>query len=164
MKISKISIKKYKQKAVELGVYEIIPVAMARSIVKLDEKKAASRIARWQQIAQAAAKQSKRAVIPRVHELIGYKEAIEYANELDIKLIPYEMAEGMKHTKDIIENIPPGKSIGFIIGPEGGIDDTELNLAIKAGFEPITLGKRILRTETAGMTVMSILMYHLEKD
>lgn len=152
------------QKAVELGVYEIIPVAMARSIVKLDEKKAASRIARWQQIAQAAAKQSKRAIIPRVHELICYKEAIEYASELDIKLIPYEMAEGMKHTKDIIGNITPGQSIGFIIGPEGGIDDTELNLAIKAGFEPITLGKRILRTETAGMTVMSILMYHLEKD
>jgi len=79
-------------------------------------------------------------------------------------LIPYEMAEGMEHTRELIKKITPGESIGFIIGPEGGIDEAELESAIKSGFETITLGKRILRTETAGMTVMSILMYHLERD
>ena len=150
------------QKAVELGVYEVIPVSMARSIVKIDEKKKASRVARWQEIAKAAAKQSKRGIIPQVHDIITYKQAVEYAKDLDVKLIPYEMAEGMAYTKSIIEAIQPGESIGFIIGPEGGIDDKELTIAKEAGFKEITLGKRILRTETAGLTVMSILMYQLE--
>lgn len=150
------------QKAVELGVYEVIPVSMARSIVKIDEKKKASRVARWQEIAKAAAKQSKRGIIPQVHDIISYKQAVEYAKDLDVKLIPYEMAEGMAYTKSIIEAIQPGESIGFIIGPEGGIDDKELTIAKEAGFKEITLGKRILRTETAGLTVMSILMYQLE--
>lgn len=150
------------QKAVELGVYEVIPVSMSRSIVKIEEKKKASRVARWQEIAKAAAKQSKRGIIPQVHDIITFKQAIEYARELDVKLIPYEMAEGMSYTKSIIEAIKPGESIGFIIGPEGGIDDKELELAKEAGFKEITLGKRILRTETAGLTVMSILMYQLE--
>ena len=152
------------QKAVELGVYEIIPVSMSRSIVKLDEKKALSRVARWQQISEAAAKQSKRGIIPQVHEIISFKQAIEYAKPLDVKLIPYEMAHSMEETRRIIGEIKSGDSIGFIIGPEGGIDENELNLAVDAGFKQITLGKRILRTETAGMTVMSILMYNLESD
>ncbi len=152
------------QKAVELGVYEIIPVAMSRSIVKLDAKKAASRLARWQQISEAAAKQSKRGIIPKVCEVMTFKQAIEYANNLSVKLIPYEMADSMSFTKEIISNIKAGESIGFIIGPEGGIDEKELELALSAGFKQITLGKRILRTETAAMTVMSILMYHLESD
>ena len=152
------------QKAVELGVYEIIPVAMNRSIVKLDEKKASSRVARWQQIAEAAAKQSKRGIIPKVCGIMTFKQAVEYADSLSVKLIPYEMADSMSATKKMISDIKAGESIGFIIGPEGGIDEKELELAISAGFKPITLGKRILRTETAGMTVMSILMYHLESD
>lgn len=152
------------QKAVELGVYEIIPVAMSRSIVKLDEKKAASRLARWQQISEAAAKQSKRGIIPKVCEIMTFKQAVEYAGTLSVKLIPYEMADSMSLTKKIISDIKPGESIGFIIGPEGGIDEKELDLALAAGFKQITLGKRILRTETAAMTVMSILMYHLESD
>lgn len=152
------------QKAVELGVYEVIPVAMSRSIVKLDNKKASARVSRWQEIARAAAKQSKRAIIPQVHELLSFKQAIDYARELDVKLIPYEMAEGMSKTREIISNISPGQTVGFIIGPEGGIDDKELDMAITAGFESITLGKRILRTETAGLTVLSILMYNLESE
>ena len=152
------------QKAVELGVYEIIPVSMSRCVMKLEPKKVANKIARWQGIAESAAKQSKRGIIPRVTEPMSFKQALEYATDLDIKLIPYEMAEGMSHTKEIIDNITPGQSIGFIIGPEGGIDDNELKLAMDSGFESITLGKRILRTETAGLTVMSILMYHLERD
>lgn len=150
------------QKAVELGVYEVIPVAMKRSVMKLDQKRASSKVQRWRTIAEAAAKQSKRAIIPNVSEVMTYKQAIEYASQMDVKLIPYEMAEGMAHTKELIENITPGQSIAFFIGPEGGIDEEELNRAIECGFEPITLGKRILRTETAGLTVMSILMYHLE--
>ncbi|MCR5798679.1 MAG: 16S rRNA (uracil(1498)-N(3))-methyltransferase [Lachnospiraceae bacterium] len=150
------------QKCVELGVYEIIPVAMSRCIMKLDEKKAAGRIARWQEIARAAAKQSKRAIVPNIHEVMDLRQAVEYASALDVKLIPYEMAEGMEHTREVIENIEPGQSIGFIIGPEGGIDDKELETAAGKGFEIITLGKRILRTETAGPAVMSILMYRLE--
>ena len=150
------------QKAVELGVFEVIPVAMSRCVMKIEPKKVASKIARWQGIAEAAAKQSKRGIIPQIHEPMTFKQALEYASSLDVKLIPYEMAEGMAHTKNIIDNIKPGQSIGFIIGPEGGIDDKELDAAIAEGFESITLGKRILRTETAGLTVMSILMYHLE--
>ena len=152
------------QKAVELGVYEIIPVSMSRCVMKLEPKKVANKIARWQGIAESAAKQSKRGIIPKVTGPMSFKQALEYASDLDIKLIPYEMAEGMSHTKEIIDNITPGQSIGFIIGPEGGIDDNELKLAMDSGFESITLGKRILRTETAGLTVMSILMYHLERD
>ena len=150
------------QKAVELGVFEVIPVAMSRCVMKIEPKKVASKIARWQGIAEAAAKQSKRGIIPQIHEPMTFKQALEYASSLDVKLIPYEMAEGMAYTKNIIDNIKPGQSIGFIIGPEGGIDDKELDAAIAEGFESITLGKRILRTETAGLTVMSILMYHLE--
>jgi len=150
------------QKCVELGIYEIIPVAMSRCIMKLDEKKAAGRIARWQEIARAAAKQSKRAIVPNIHEVMDFGQAVEYASAMDVKLVPYEMAEGMEHTREVIENIQPGQSIGFIIGPEGGIDDKELEMAAGKGFEIITLGKRILRTETAGPAVMSILMYRLE--
>lgn len=150
------------QKTVELGAYEIIPVAMKRCVVKLDEKRAAGKVTRWNEIAKAAAKQSKRAIVPSVHEILTFKQAMEYASELDIKLVPYEMAEGMDYTRKIIEEIKPGQSIGFVIGPEGGIDDIELELAKNAGFSIITLGKRILRTETAGLTLMSILMYHLE--
>lgn len=152
------------QKAVELGVFEVIPVAMSRCVMKLEPKKVAGKIARWQGIAEAAAKQSKRAIVPQIHEPMSFKQAIQYATELDVKLIPYEMAEGMEHTKNIIDGIEPGQSVGFIIGPEGGIDDAELKAAMEAGFQSITLGKRILRTETAGLTVMSILMYHLERD
>lgn len=150
------------QKTIELGAYEVIPVAMKRCVVKLDEKRASGKIARWNEIAKAAAKQSKRAIIPNVHSILSFRQALEYARELDIKLIPYEMAEGMDYTRGIVENIEPGQSIGFFIGPEGGIDDTELEAAKEEGFRVITLGKRILRTETAGLTLMSILMYHLE--
>ena len=150
------------QKCVELGAYEIIPVAMSRSVVKLDAKRAAGKVQRWQEIARAAAKQSKRSIVPVVHELLSFKQALEYAAGLDVKLIPYEMAEGMEYTKGLIDSIRPGQSIGFIIGPEGGIAEDELAAAKTEGFKEITLGKRILRTETAGLTLMSILMYHLE--
>ncbi len=150
------------QKAVELGVYEIIPVAAKRCVVKLDEKKAANKVNRWQGIAEAAAKQSKRGVIPEVHMPVSFQEAVDLAGSMDVRLIPYELAEDMTHTRALIEAIKPGQSIAVFIGPEGGFEESEIQTALSAGIEPLTLGKRILRTETAGFTVLSWLMYHLE--
>lgn len=150
------------QKAVELGVYEVIPVAAKRSVVKLDEKKAAAKIGRWQTIAEAAAKQSRRGVIPSVHTVMSMKEAVNYARSMDVKLIPYELAEDMRHTKDLMEAVKPGESIAIFIGPEGGFEESEVQDAVRAGAQPITLGRRILRTETAGLAVLSWLMYQLE--
>ena len=152
------------QKNVELGVYEIIPVSMSRCVMKLDEKKVASRISRWQGISEAAAKQSKRGIIPRVAEPMSFKNAISYAKEkCTVMLVPYEMAEDMAYTRNIVDKITPGEDIAIFIGPEGGFSPEEIKFATESGFEIITLGKRILRTETAGMTVMSILMYKLEE-
>ena len=150
------------QKAVELGVYRIIPVAARRCIVKLDERKAASKIQRWQGIAEAAAKQSKRAVIPEGTGVSGFEEAVRTASAMDVRLIPYELAEDMSKTKEQIGALQPGQEIAVFIGPEGGFEEAEIALALSNGVEPITLGKRILRTETAGMTVLSWIMYMLE--
>ena len=151
------------QKAVELGVYEIIPVAAKRAVVKLDEKKAKSKIVRWQGIAEAAAKQSKRAIIPEIKNVMSMKEAIAYAQSIDVKLIPYELAENMSKTKEIIDGLQSGQSVAIFIGPEGGFEEKEIEDAMENGITPITLGKRILRTETAGFTVLSWLMYHFEE-
>ncbi len=150
------------QKAVELGVYQVIPVSCKRAVVKLDEKKAKSKIARWQGIAEAAAKQSKRGIIPQVMDVMTMKEAISYSAQCQVKLIPYELAEGMEKTKEIISSLKPGKDVAIFIGPEGGFEETEVQAAMEGGIVPITLGKRILRTETAGMTVLSWIMYQLE--
>lgn len=151
------------QKAVELGVHEVIPMATKRCVVKLDEKKAVSKINRWQGIAEAAAKQSKRGVIPQVHSVMNMKEAVAYAGEMEVRLIPYELAEDMAHTKQLIGQIKPGQKVAIFIGPEGGFEEAEVQMALEAGIEPITLGRRILRTETAGFTILSWLMYHLEQ-
>ena len=150
------------QKAVELGVYEVIPVSAKRCVVKLDEKKASAKVNRWQGIAEAAAKQSRRGVIPIVRNVMSMQEAIKYTQSMDVKIIPYELAEDMQHTKDIIRSVKPGQSIAVFIGPEGGFEESEVQAALTAGIEPVTLGRRILRTETAGLTVLSWLMYHLE--
>ncbi|WP_461812387.1 16S rRNA (uracil(1498)-N(3))-methyltransferase [Faecalimonas sp.] len=150
------------QKAVELGAYEIIPVSTKRAVVKLDAKKANKKVERWNSIAEGGAKQSGRTLVPKVREVMGYKEALSYAKELDVVFIPYELAEGMERTKELIEKIAKGQSVGIFIGPEGGFEKEEVEQAMKMGAEPITLGKRILRTETAGLTILSILMYHLE--
>lgn len=150
------------QKAVELGVGEIIPVAAGRSIVKLDEKKAKAKVSRWQGIAEAAAKQSRRGVIPKISEVMSIKEAVAYADSMDVKLIPYELAEDMAKTKEIISGIRPGESVAVFIGPEGGFEEKEIAAAMERGFLPVTLGRRILRTETAGFTVLAWLMYHLQ--
>lgn len=150
------------QKAVELGVYEIVPVACKRSVVRLDPKKEKSKLTRWQGISEAAAKQSKRRIVPAVREVMTMHEAVSYASGMHVRLIPYELAEGFEHTKEMISSIQPGQTVAVFIGPEGGFDEMEIVAAQAGKLEPITLGKRILRTETAGFTVLSWIMYHLE--
>lgn len=150
------------QKAVELGVYEIIPVETKRAVVKLDDKKAGKKVERWNSIAEGGAKQSGRNRIPVVKNVMSYAEAITYAKSMDVVLVPYELADGMDATRNIIGAIKPGQSVAVFIGPEGGFEETEIQYAIENGAKVITLGKRILRTETAGLTTLSILMYHLE--
>ncbi len=93
---------------------------------------------------------------------MGLHEALAMAEELDVLLIPYELAEGMEHTRQVIGAVRPGQSVGILIGPEGGFDKEEVSAATAAGAKEITLGRRILRTETAGLAVLSVLMYHLE--
>lgn len=150
------------QKAVELGVSEIVPMATKRTIVKLDQKKEEAKRKRWNAISESAAKQSKRQIVPEVGPVMTFSEAVKYAGTYDVKMIPYELAEGMEKTRGIISSLTPGQSIAVFIGPEGGFDEQEVELARAAGTVPVTLGRRILRTETAGMTVLSILMYQLE--
>lgn len=150
------------QKAVELGVYQVIPVTTKRCVVKLDDKKAASKTARWQGIAEAAAKQSKRAIVPEVTQVLSFKQAVEKAAGMQVRMIPYELAEGMEKTRAVFENLKPGEDIAVFIGPEGGFDESEISFAVENGIEPVTLGRRILRTETAGMTVLSWIVYQLE--
>ncbi|MGN1315266.1 MAG: 16S rRNA (uracil(1498)-N(3))-methyltransferase [Lachnospiraceae bacterium] len=150
------------QKAVELGVHEIIPMATKRAVVKLEGKKASQKNVRWQGISEAAAKQSKRAFIPVVKEPMTFKEAVEYCRDMEVKLIPYELADGMETTRGIFSSLKAGEQIALFIGPEGGFEEKEIEMAGQAGIVPITLGKRILRTETAGLTVLSWIMYQLE--
>ena len=150
------------QKAVELGVYRIVPVDTARTVVRLDDKKEASRLRRWNSISESAAKQSGRAFIPEVTGVMDFKRAVEEASASDVVLIPYELAEGMEDTKAVIKGIRPGESVAVFIGPEGGFERTEVSSAVEKGAVVLTLGRRTLRTETAGMFVLSILGFHLE--
>lgn len=150
------------QKAVELGVYEIVPVVMKRTIVKLDPKKEAKKIARWQGISESAAKQSGRGVIPNVASLVDFKQALETAKTLDAVILPYEKAKGMNEARALVRGMKDKKSIGIFIGPEGGFDESEVDMAKAAGAHTMTLGRRILRTETAGLAALSILMFELD--
>ena len=149
------------QKAVELGVHEIIPVAMKNCVAKLEDKKAVSKIARWQEIAKSAAKQSKRSLIPTVQMPLSYKLAVQQAKELDVVLVPYENERGMQATREVMAAIKPGQSIGIFIGPEGGFDGSEIEL-VREDAQLISLGNRILRTETAGLATLAMLIYQLE--
>ena len=151
------------QKAVELGVYQVIPVAMKRSVVRLDDKKAAKKADRWNSIAESAAKQAGRNRIPEVTMPLSYKEALKMAEELDVILLPYELAGGMEATREVIRQIKSGQSVGIFIGPEGGFEPEEVDAAVSMGAKVITLGRRILRTETAGLATLAVLMFELEK-
>ena len=117
---------------------------------------------RWNGIAEAAAKQSKRTLIPEVRSVLSFKQALTEASAYDVKLMPYENAEGMAFTRKCIGEIRPGAKVAVFIGPEGGFSEEEVSAASEAGFLPITLGRRILRTETAGMSVLSMICYALE--
>ena len=150
------------QKCVELGIHAVVPVATKRCVVKLDDKKAKSKISRWQGIAEAAAKQSKRRIVPEVMDVMSFKQALQFVKDFEVKVIPYELAEDMSKTREIIGTLKSGQRIAVFIGPEGGFEESEITEALESGVEPITLGKRILRTETAGLTVMSWIMYQLE--
>lgn len=152
------------QKAVELGVSSVTPIAMKRSIVKIDEKKKKSKVERWQNIATAAAKQSKRTLIPEIRDVLSYKEMLNCAQKLDLLLVPYESADGMAATKKALSKIKSGMSIGIIIGPEGGFEEKEITDAIASGGNIISLGSRILRTETAAITAMAMCMLYSEME
>lgn len=152
------------QKAVELGVHEIVPVMTKRVVVKLeDKKKEEKKLERWQAIAEEAAKQSRRGMIPMVKPVLSYKEAIANAKQMGLGLIPYENATGMQNTRDIMNNVGQYNTIGVFIGPEGGFEETEVEHAIQNQICPITLGKRILRTETAGLAILSMMVLMLEE-
>lgn len=152
------------QKCVELGVYGIVPVEMSRCVVKLDEKKKKSKIARWQSIAESAAKQSKRNTVPEVMDVMSYKEALKFAETLDLVLLPYESKNGMKDTANALSEIKSGMSVGIIVGPEGGFEEKEVEKAFSVGAKVISLGKRILRTETAAITAVGMCMLHTEMN
>ena len=152
------------QKAVELGVYEIIPVITKRVVVKLeDKKKEEKKLERWQAIAEGAAKQSGRGMIPRVRHFMTYQEAITAASGMELALVPYENAMGMQNTRNIMSNLNNLKSVGVLIGPEGGFEESEIELAKENKIIPITLGNRILRTETAGLATLSMMVLHIEE-
>ncbi len=150
------------QKAVELGVEGIIPVEMNRCIVKLDDKKKKSKIERWQAIAESAAKQSKRTSIPAVYDIMSYKQALAKASQLDVFLVPYECKDEMKSTEKALSKIKSGMSVGILIGPEGGFELNEIDSAVEAGGLTVSLGKRILRTETAAITAVGMCMLYAE--
>ncbi len=147
------------QKCVELGVVKIVPVATTRAIVKLD-KKEGRKIERWQKIAEAAAKQSGRGIIPQMGQsVLTFAQAVQEAKALDLAVILYEKEQD-RDLHAIVKAFS-GQSIGVFIGPEGGFAEEEIALAQQNGVQCVTLGKRILRTETAGMTTIAILLYEL---
>lgn len=150
------------QKCVELGVFSIIPVEMKHCIVKLDAKKAKSKRERWQSISESAAKQSKRNIIPEIMEVSSFDKALCFAKTLDLILVPYENKEGMKATVEALSKLQNVKSVGIFIGPEGGFEKNEIEKAIGADAKIISLGKRILRTETAAITAVGMCMLNIE--
>jgi 16S rRNA (uracil1498-N3)-methyltransferase len=151
------------QKAVELGAFEVAPVMMKRCVVKLDDKKAAKKVERLNSISLSAAKQSKRGIVPEVLPVMSMKEAVEYAKTMDYIILPYENAEGMDYSRNVLKEAVKAEKIGVFIGPEGGFDALEVEQIEEIGGKVISLGHRILRTETAGMTVLSLLMYLMEQ-
>ena len=152
------------QKAIELGVSEIIPVKTNRVVVKIDEKKTQAKVNRWNAIAESAAKQSKRSIIPKVLKPQTIDNALEIVKDYGVKLLPYENADGIKKTKDILNSLDSKNNIAVFIGPEGGFEEAEVKKSTDSGFEVITLGKRIIRTETAGLALLSNIMIRLEEE
>lgn len=150
------------QKAVELGASEVVPVRSRRCVVKLDAHREAKKLARWRAIAESAAKQSGRGILPQIHDSMDFGKALEYAQELDSVLIPYELCDAIDESQHIVQRAVRQNSIGIFIGPEGGFERSEVEAAVRSGAQPVSLGKRILRTETAGLAVLSVLMFLIE--
>lgn len=149
------------QKCSELGVYEIVPVELKRCVVKLDGKDKLKKIERWQKIAEVAAKQSLRNDILEVHKIVSFNEMLEKFKEFDYVIMAYEKEDNS--LKNVIKNITDLNSkIAVVIGPEGGIDEVEAEKIVEAGAKSVSLGKRILRTETAPVAISAIIMYELE--
>lgn len=152
------------QKAVELGAYAVVPVKTSRCVVKLDEKKSQAKLKRWNAISESAAKQSRRSIVPEVMEPMGFEDALLYSKDFGKNIIPYENYKDMGCTVEVLEDIGEIKDIGIFIGPEGGFSEEEIEKAIASKVHPISLGRRILRTETAGMSILSVLMFRLESQ
>ena len=154
------------QKSVELGVYDITPIEMKRCVVKLNEKDKIKKIDRWQKISEVASKQSGRNIIPKINNVLKVKDIIEKIADYDLLLVAYENEEKLTLKEQLknITNIEKDEiKIGVLIGPEGGIDPEEMVELKDNGAKIVTLGKRILRTETVALNVLSIIMYELEK-
>jgi len=148
------------QKATEIGVSQIIPIITDRTVVKIeDRKKESKKLERWNRIAEEAAKQSRRGVIPQVKEVLSFKELLKVLHHDDAVLVPYEN-EKKQGLKKVLSNIK-SKNISIIIGPEGGFSEWEINELEKINSIVVSLGPRILRTETAGFTAMTIILYEL---
>lgn len=152
------------QKSVEIGGYDITPVEMKRCVVKLDEKDKIKKVTRWQKISEVAAKQCGRDIIPKVNNIINVKKLCELIQNYDIVLLAYENEKEntLKQQLKKLEQKDETIKIGIVIGPEGGIEEQEVNNLKENGAQVITLGKRILRTETVALNVLSIIMYELE--
>lgn len=152
------------QKAVELGACRVIPVAMKRSVVRLERKKGEEKVRRWQAIAESAAKQSGRQQIPEVGPVLSLLDARTISSGFEEKFLAYEGASGMEATRKKIKKCRPGTDIGVFVGPEGGFEPKEVEELEEDGWERVSLGSRILRTETAGFTLLSALMIALDES
>ena len=154
------------QKAVELGVYDITPVEMKRCIVKLREKDLDKKLQRWQKISEVAAKQCGRDIIPKINSIIKSKDICDQIEQYDIVLVAYEEEKNVTLKEELLKLKQKGKEeikIAIVIGPEGGLDHKEVEEWKKNGAREVTLGKRILRTETVALQCLSVIMYELEK-
>lgn len=151
------------QKGVELGAYSITPVEMARCVVKLNGKDKAKKIDRWQKISEVAAKQCGRDTIPKINEIITIKDIIEEIKKYDVIIVAYEKEKENTIKKELKQIKKNGLTkIGIVIGPEGGLEEKEVETLKCNGAKIITLGKRILRTETAALNILSNIIYELE--
>lgn len=151
------------QKATELGAMKILPFTSSRTIVKLNDKKESNRIARWQKIAKEAAEQAHRNRVPSILEVVSYKQLLTLSKEYDLALIAYEL-EDQQMLQVLLDKLGDGsgKKLLIVIGPEGGFSEEEVALAVEQGMQSISLGRRILRTETAGLAALAIIGHHLE--
>ncbi len=148
------------QKTIEIGVSEIIPMQTTFCVSKMDQsKKADAKVKRWNKIAQSGAKQSGRGMIPKVTSPVTFGAALNLCKEMDLALIAYEK-EDQENLRSQLQGLE-GKTIGVLIGPEGGFSKEEIEKAEKAGVKAITLGPRILRSETASITLVSNILYEL---